>query len=179
MGARRPRSGAGPRPNRSRAGWVIGVLAGVAMGLATGCSGTEVPIEPVVPGSPALELSAQVSPSTFVQGDSTIITVTLRNVSTQPVRVSFANTCTIVYAVRTVGGALVVPGGGGWACEPFSSRITLDRLEATQRTFIWRGEGIPAGTYIVYGALGGDLGVVSPGVAVTLTAPPAPPPTSP
>jgi hypothetical protein len=162
----------------SRTGWVIGALVVVATGLGAGCSGTEVPIEPVVPGSPALELSAQVSPSTFVQGDSTTITVTLRNVSTQPVRVSFANTCTIVYAVRTVGGTLVVPSGGGWACEPFSSRITLDRLEATQRTFIWRGEGIPAGTYIVYGALGGDLAVISPGVAVTLTAPP-PPPTSP
>ena len=143
--------------------------------LSAACSGTEVPIEPVVPGSPALELSAQVSPSTFVQGDSTIITVTLRNVSTQPVRVSFTNTCTIVYAVRTIGGALVVPSGNGWACEPFSSRITLDRLEATQRTFVWRGEGIPAGTYLVYGALGGDLAVVSPGVAVTLTAPPTPP----
>jgi hypothetical protein len=155
---------------------VIAAAAGLAVvALGAACSGTEVPIEPVTPGSPALELSAQVSPSSFIQGDSTTITVTLRNVSSQRVRVSFANTCTIVYAVRTVGGALVVPSGNGWACEPFSSRITLDRLEATQRTFIWRGEGIPAGTYLVYGALGGDLAVVSPPVAVTLTAPPEPP----
>ena len=138
----------------------------------TACSGTEVPIEPVTPGSPALEISVNLSPTTFQQGDSTQITVTLRNVSSRSVRVSFANTCTIVYAIRNPAGALVVPGGGGWQCDPFASRIDLDRLEATQRTFIWRGEGIPAGNYVVYGALGQDLAVVSAGVAVTVTAPP-------
>ena len=68
----------------------------------------------------------------------------------------------------------MVPGGGGWNCEPFASRIDLDRLEATQRSFLWRGEGVPAGDYVVYGALGEDMIVVSPGVTVTVTAP-APP----
>src|SRR5687767_15761406 len=95
------RSATTRRPGHGPAAAALAMLA--AATLSAACSGTEVPIEPVVPGSPALELSAQVSPSTFVQGDSTIITVTLRNVSTQPVRVSFTNTCTIVYAVRTIG----------------------------------------------------------------------------
>jgi hypothetical protein len=148
------------------------VLAGV---VAAACSGTEVPIEPVTPGSPALEIGVSLSPTTFEQGDSTQITVTLRNVSSRAVRVTFTNTCTIVYAIRTPAGALVVPGGGGWQCEPFASRIDLDRLEATQRTFIWRGEGLPAGNYVVYGALGQEMTVVSPGVAVTVTAAPTPP----
>ena len=143
--------------------------------ITTACSGTEVPIEPVTPGSPALELRVQVSHATFMRGDSTIIAVTLRNVSSRPVQVSFTNTCTIVYAIRTANGTLVVPGAGGWACEPFSSRISLDRFEATQRTFVWRGEGVEAGTYTVYGALGGDLAVVSPGVTVTVTEAPEPP----
>jgi len=147
----------------------VAALAGGA------CSGTEVPIEPVTPGSPALEIGVSLSPTTFEQGDSTQIIVTLRNVSSRAVRVTFNNTCTIVYAIRTPGGALVVPGGGGWQCDPFSSRIDLDRLEATQRTFIWRGEGVPAGNYVVYGALGQDMAVVSPGVAVTVTAAPPPP----
>ena len=150
----------------------VAMLAGIMSGA---CSGTEVPIEPVTPGSPALELGVNLSPTTFQQGDSTEITVTLRNVSSRSVRVSFTNSCTIVYAIRTPGGALVVPGGGGWQCEPFLSRIDLDRLEATQRRFIWRGEGLPAGNYIVYGALGQEMTVVSPGVAVTVTAAPTPP----
>ena len=156
---------------------VQGVALAGAIGAATsviGCSGTEVPLDPVTPGSPALELSVNLSPTTFQQGDSTQITVTLRNVSSRAVRVSFANSCTIVYAIRNPAGTLVVPGGGGWQCDPFASRIDLDRLEATQRTFVWRGEGIPAGNYVVYGALGQDLAVVSPGVAVTVTAPPPP-----
>ena len=148
--------------------------AAVAGLLVAGCSGTEVPTDPVAPGSPALELSARVSHATFVQGDSTRITVTLRNVSSRAVRVTFTNTCTIVYAIRTPGGTLMVPGGGGWDCEPFASRIDLDRLEATQRSFLWRGEGVPAGDYVVYGALGEDMIVVSPGVTVTVTAPPPP-----
>ena len=157
---------------------VQGVALACAMGAAiliAACSGTEVPIEPVTPGSPALEISVNLSPTTFQQGDSTRITVTLRNVSSRAVRVSFATTCTIVYAIRTPSGALVVPGGGGWQCDPFESRIDLGRLEATQRIFVWRGEGIPAGSYVVYGALGQDLAVVSPGVGVTVTAAPPPP----
>ena len=161
---------------RFRTGAMLAVALGSASGVM-GCSGTEVPIEPVPIGSAALEVSVQVSHSTFVQGDSTMIVVTLRNVSSRSVRVSFTNTCTIVYAIRNAAGALVVPSGGMWACEPFSSRIDLDRLEATQRTFIWRGEGLPAGTYTIFGALGGDLAVVSPGVAVTVTAAPVPPAT--
>ena len=152
----------------------IGAVA-LAGSLIAACSGTEVPIEPVTPGSPALELSVRVSPSTFIQGDSTAITVTLRNVSSRPVRVHFANSCTIVYRVRTPAGATVVPSGGVWTCEPISSRIDLDRLEATQRIFLWRGEGVPAGGYVVHGALGGDMLVQSPGVPLTVTAA-APPP---
>ena len=147
-------------------------LVGALIG---GCSGTEVPIEPVTPASPALELSARVSDAQFVQGDSTIITVTLRNVSSRAVQVSFANSCTIVYAVRTAAGALVVPGGGTWACEPISSRLALDRLEATERSFIWKGDGLRAGDYLVYGALGADIAVVSPGVAVQVTPRATPP----
>ena len=116
------------------------------------------------------------SPTPFIQGDSTEITVTLRNVSSRSVRVNFFDTCTIVYAIRTTAGAIVVPSGGSWICDPISSRIDLDRLEATQRTFIWRGEGVPAGGYVVYGALGGDMLVVSTGVNVTVT---ARPPTTP
>ena len=149
-------------------------ISAALAGSLIACSGTEVPIEPVTPGSPALELSARVSPSTFVQGDSTEITVTLRNVSSRSVRVNFANSCTIVYTIRTPAGVTVVPSGGLWTCEPISSRIDLDRLEATQRRFIWRGEGVPAAGYVVYGALGDDMLVLSPGVAVTVTA--APPP---
>ena len=154
------------------------VLAGAAALVLGGCSGTEVPLDPVTPGSPALELTAQVSHTTFVRGDSVAITVTLRNVSSRSVRVNFANTCTITYAIRTAAGALVVPSGGFWTCEPFISSISLARLEATQRQFVWRGEGLPAGNYLVYGALGQDLSVVSPGVPVTMTLPP-PPPTTP
>jgi hypothetical protein len=153
-------------------GGITGAMLGA---MVTACSGTEVPIEPVTPGSPALEIGVSLSPTTFQQGDSTRITVTLRNVSSRRVRVTFNNTCTIVYAIRTPAGALVVPGGGGWQCDPFASRIDLDRLEATQRSFIWRGEGIPAGNYLVYGALGQEMTVVSPGVAVTVTAAPTPP----
>ena len=153
-----------------------GRLACIALGAVVGaCSGTEVPIEPVTPGSPALEISARVSHAQFVQGDSTIITVTLRNVSSRAVSVSFANSCTIVYAIRTAAGALVVPSGGTWACDPISSRISLDRLEATERTFIWKGEGLPAGDYIAYGALGADIGVVSAGVPVRVIARATPP----
>ena len=140
-------------------------LAGV---VGTACSGTEVPTDPVTPGRPALEISARVSHGQFIQGDSTIITVILRNVSSRAVQVSFANSCTIVYAIRTAAGALAVPSGGAWACEPIASRISLDRLEATERAFIWKGEGLPAGDYLAYGALGADLAVVSPGVAVRL-----------
>jgi hypothetical protein len=148
----------------------------MALALTAGCSGTEVPIEPVTPGSAALELSVRVSPSTFIQGDdSTEIRVTLRNVSSRSVRVNFTNSCTIVYAVRTAAGATVVPNGGTWSCEPISSRIDLDRLEATQRTFIWRGEGVPAGSYVVFGALGADMLVQSTGVALTVIAAPTPP----
>lgn len=154
--------------------WRALTRAALAGSLIAGCSGTEVPIEPVTPGSPALELSVRVSQAAFVQGDSTRIAVTLRNVSSQRVRVTFTNTCTIVYAIRTTGGVLVVPSGGGWACEPFASRIDLDRLEATQRTFLWKGEGVSAGDYLVYGALGEDMTVVSPSVTVTVTAPPPP-----
>ncbi len=138
--------------------------------VAAACSGTEVPIEPVTPGSVALEISARVSHAQFIQGDSTIITVTLRNVSSRRVQVSFADACTIVYAVRTAAGVLVVPSGGRWVCDPISSRIALDRFEATERTFIWKGDGLPPGDYLVYGALGGDLSVVSSGVAVRVGA---------
>jgi hypothetical protein len=151
-------------------------LTGVALAAAlAACSGTEVPTDPVTPGSPALEISARVSHATFVQGDSTVITVTLRNVSSRGVRVNFTTSCTIVYAIRTTAGVLVVPSGGGWQCEPFLSRIDLDRLEATQRTFIWKGEGLPAGAYLVYGALDADMATVSAPVAVTVTAPSPPP----
>jgi len=158
------------RARRARIG------AALAGSLIAACSGSEVPIEPVTPGSPALEISVRASPTPFIQGDSTEITVTLRNVSSRAVRVHFANSCTIVYAIRTTAGAIVVPSGGSWICDPISSRIDLDRLEATQRTFIWRGEGVPAGGYVVYGALGGDMLVVSTGVNVTVT---ARPPTTP
>jgi hypothetical protein len=158
---------------RARRARIGPALAG---SLIAACSGSEVPIEPVTPGSPALEISVRASPTPFIQGDSTEITVTLRNVSSRAVRVNFFDTCTIVYAIRTTAGALVVPGGGGWTCDPFASRIDLDRLEATQRTFLWRGEGVPAGEYVVYGALGGDMLVVSTGVNVTVT---ARPPTTP
>jgi hypothetical protein len=150
------------------------VTASAAL-VVVACSGTEVPLDPVTPGSPALELTAQLSHTTFVQGDSVVITVTLRNVSSRAVRVNFTNTCTIVYAIRTAAGALVVPSSGFWTCDPFVSNISLDRLEATQRKFVWRGEGLPAGNYLVYGALGQDLSVVSPGVPVTMTVPPPPP----
>jgi hypothetical protein len=148
--------------------------AALAGGMMAACSGTEVPLEPVTPGSPALEVNVLSSRTTFMQGDSTRITVTLRNVSSRPIRVTFPNSCTIVYAIRTTAGALVVPAGGGWACDQIISRIDLDRLEATQRAFKWTGEGVPAGEYLVYGALGQEMTSVSAAVHVTVTPAPTP-----
>lgn len=132
------------------------------------CGGGDAPIEPVPPDSDALSLTAQVSKSSFVRGDSTKVTVTLRNTSPRTVRVAFTTTCTIVYAIREAGGGIVVPSGGAWFCPQAQSRIDLGPSEATQRVFTWRGQGLPAGNYIVYGVLGETMEVMSSGVAVEL-----------
>jgi hypothetical protein len=145
------------------AGTLVTVVAATTIGCGGGSS-----VAPIAPDSPELSLSVQVSKSSFVRGDSTKITVTLRNVSEHDVRVRFPTTCTILYAIRVDGGAIVLPSGGVWSCPAVASRIDLGPSQATQRTFTWKGEGLPAGSYVVYGALGETMATMTAGVGVTL-----------
>jgi hypothetical protein len=146
-----------------RAIWVALAIAGLVIGCGGGSS-----VEPIPPDSSELSLTVQVTKTNFVRGDSTRITVTLRNITRRDVRVTFPTTCTIVYAIRLVGNGIVVPSGGTWGCPAAISRIDLGPSEATQRTFTWKGEGLPAGDYLVYGVLGETMATMTTGIAVTL-----------
>jgi hypothetical protein len=153
---------AGPQRLRFR-------LAFVALLGTLGCgSGDNVTGTPIPPGSERLELNVAVNKIEFARGDSARITVTLRNISVDRVRVNFENSCTIVYGIRVAGGAIVVPSGGTWGCVPGATRIELDPSEFTQRSFIWKGVNAAAGDYLVFGALGDQMDEVTAPVALRL-----------
>ena len=157
---------AGPKRHRRR-------IAFAALLGAFGCgSGDNVTGTPIPPGSDRLELNVAVNKIEFARGDSARITVTLRNISADRVRVNFQNSCTIVYGIREAGGAIVVPSGGTWGCVPTATRIDLDPSEITQRSFIWKGVNATAGDYLVFGALGDQMDEVTAPVALRLVDPP-------
>jgi hypothetical protein len=152
----------------------VAASAALAMAFVAACEGREVPVELVPRESPSLEITVAVTKPEFVRGDSTDIVVTLRNLSPRPVRIDFRTTCTIVYAIRTPNGDLVEPGGDGWNCPPFFSRLELGNLGGIQRVYRWKATGLPNGEYLVYGALGDRMDVVSEPVTVRVTGPAVP-----
>ena len=146
--------------------WQRSVVAVTAIGFGVACGGGAPASAPLPVDE--LEISVLVSKAEFVRGDSAVILVTLRNPSSETVRMTFTNTCTIVYGIRSAGGPIVVPSGGEWLCAPAVIRIDLDPLEAEQRRFVWKGLSAPAGDYLVFGALGHDMAFASTPVAVRL-----------
>jgi hypothetical protein len=125
------------------------------------------------PGS--LQVSVRTSRAVIAPGDTTQITVTVRNLSAKPV--TFNSNCTISFQVRPVGDTTNVANRGPIFCLAFIDAVTLGPLESYTSGFRWNAmrrlcQGttcaavpVPAGDYRLTGSLDG---LVSPAVPLTV-----------
>ncbi len=144
-----------------RSGWVlsdmrlaIGLVA--IAGVFTACSGA------VGPRDGPLHLSVGVERPTIKMGDSTAVTITLRNLSSHPVTFTTGGCVLVPYIAAQTTGQIVYPSGGSWICTANLIRITLASGRTENRRFVVLATAPPVpigaaaltrGHYLIYATL--------------------------
>ena len=116
----------------------------------------------VGPRDGPLHLSVDVARPAIAVGDTTTVTIRLRNLS--PVTVTFvAGGCPMLpYIAERTSREVVYPSGGGWVCVLILQRVTLGPWGEETRQVPVRGvaewpatfdAALPPGEYLVYATL--------------------------
>ena len=120
----------------------------VALGCADPASGPE-----------TLQLSVAVGKSAIEVGDSTWVTIRLRNGGVKPITITTGGCFILPYIARETTGEVVYPRGGGWGCLAVMRSITLGPGQSeTEQYKVRGGETAPRpslgpGEYVLYATL--------------------------
>lgn len=140
------------------------VLSGVRLtvrlaalsGILAACSSA------VGPRDGPLQLSVHVERPTIQLGDSTAVTITLRNISSGPVTFTTGGCVLLPYIAAQTTGEIVYPSDGSWVCTLNLVRKTLGPGGTESQRLIVRGADAPApfgapalgrGQYLIYATL--------------------------
>jgi hypothetical protein len=126
-------------------------LSFLAVVAALGC-GTA----PFAPASTeGLALAVTLSQPALRVGQSDTITVTLTNTNRHTVSLDVGG-CPLLFYVKNVAGATVVPAGGDWFCIEILRRLVLPPGQQESVSFTWDTRALVTGVYSVYGTFSGD-----------------------
>ena len=125
---------------------------------------------------PRLSTSAEVGERSIVTGSLLNIVLSVTNHQREPVTLSFAATCQLLFVVYDQHGTRV---SENWGCATFPTTLTLGPRETVRRTSVWLAarynyaQGgyvpLPAGTYRIHAYISGH-GYQSPPFVLRLLA---------
>jgi hypothetical protein len=122
------------------------VIAGsLLVGIACADSTTE-PSFRYVTERDGLRMEVAIDTRVIAVGDSAAITYTLRNLTADPVRLSFGSSCQITPFVETSRGAVEYPAGGSWGCLTVLTSLDVPAQGVvTQRLVVQGVDDVPMG----------------------------------
>ena len=132
------------------------VLLGAISAILAACSSTVEPLDG------PLHLTVHVERPTIQLGDSTAVTITLRNISPRPVTFTTGGCVLLPYITAQTSGEIVYPSNGSWVCTLNPVRKTLASGDTESQRLTVRGADAPApfgaaalgrGHYLVYATL--------------------------
>lgn len=110
-------------------------------------------------GPGALQLTVAVAQRAIEVGDSTTVTMSLRNNGIDPITVTTGGCFILPYIARAGSGELVYPSGGGWGCLAVMRSVTLGPGQSETQQYIVRGgaaapsPSLGPGDYVLYATL--------------------------
>ncbi len=93
-----------------------------------------------------LRLDVEIADNSIELGDSLALTMRLRNLSDESVRLGFGSSCQMMPYVETAGGETVHPGGGAWACAAVLTQLDVPARGEVVRTIHVRSAASDTGT---------------------------------
>jgi len=111
-----------------------------------------------------LRLELDVERAAIPVGDSSTLTMRLRNLTAEPVRLTFGSSCQIMPYIENAAGAVQYPGGGAWGCAAVITSLDVPAGGTVTRTLLVRGvaqsdgvrgSSLPPGRYRAYAVLEG------------------------
>jgi hypothetical protein len=109
-----------------------------------------------------LELDLVLDRTVIAVGDSSEVTMRLRNLRDEPRRLRFGSGCQIMPYIERTEGTIQMPGGGHWTCTAVLTTLDVPALGSVTRSFVVRGvehasdasgRSLPPGGYRAYAVL--------------------------
>ena len=106
-----------------------------------------------------LQLTVAVAQPAIEVGDSTTVTIRLRNGGIDPVTITTGGCFMLPYIARDPGDEIVYPGGGGWGCIAIVRSVTLGPGQSETLQYTVRGgaagpsPSLGPGEYVLYATL--------------------------
>lgn len=135
-----------------RAPWLVPLARSILIAVALGCADS-------VSGPDALQLSVAVGTRALAVGDSTLVTIRLRNNGIRPITITTGGCFILPYIARAATGEVVYPRGGAWGCLAVVRNVTLGPGQSeTQQYKLRGGETAPSPSlgpeeYVLYATL--------------------------
>ena len=128
---------------------------------------TEVPGPPAFPEAGGLRLDGSISSPVIPVGQTQTLAFRLRNLTAQPMTMTFGSTCQVTLFIQTRTGQEVYPGGGAYVCGTAITHLTIEPGgESLRIMHLYGGPGDPAdlsaglpilrGRYRAYATLQGN-----------------------
>jgi len=112
-----------------------------------------------VSGPDALQLSVAVAKPAIAVGDSTLVTIRLRNAGVVPITVTTGGCFIVPFIARASSGDIVYPPGGSYGCLAIIRVVTLGPSQSETQQYKVRGgtlapdPSLGPGDYVLYATL--------------------------